>query len=232
MGNTSWEIRKDGRSDQKASTDVISGNTREIQACPVFRTRCQKLFNQGKISFNVEHFESLTDVTIDRTDGYVDKGDSYISLYSLDLGRRTGRCEFKIQPKLYERNSKRLMPKVALKEDSCRRCIKRNHPIIVVNRWNPLEYNEETGHPTWLVLSVDDIKTLGMDTQGYSEAIELREYKNMYTGECRKGWRLFEKNILLPKYNNQWTDWITFDPAYNVNIMLQKIWDDLGNQTP
>ncbi len=236
MTSESWDRRKDGRSDEETATALVGGNTREIQACPVFRNRVHELYQKGKVSFNVVHFESLTDVTLDKTNKYTDKGDSFIELYHKESswnsspgGLRSGKIEFKIQPKLFEGKSKRPNAKVALKESSINRCISGNQPIIVVLRWNPSEYTEETGNSKWLVLSVEDQKSIGIDTHGYNDSILLREYENRSTGECQYGWRLYEKSA-LEKYNNQWICWRTFDDAELVEAMLLKIWNDLGNQ--
>lgn len=225
----SWDRRKDGRSEKETVESIVGGNTREIQACPSFRNKCHELFVQGKLSFDVIRFESLTDIRMDKTNKYRDIGDSWIELRHKKLGRRAGKCEFKIQPKLYEGRSKNLLLKVALKESSVCRCINSNQFMIIVLRWNPLEYEESVGKPKWLVLSVNDLKTLGIDTHGYADPISLYEYKNRSTGECQLGWRLFEKSP-IEKYNDQWIDWITFAPEELVEIMLGKIWHDLGQQ--
>ncbi len=229
MISESWDKRKDGRTDQETATALMGGNTREIQACPVFRDRVHKLFLQGKVSIDVTHAESLTDVTIDRTNKYKDKSDAFIELLYPAYGSRSGKIEFKIQPKLYDGRSKQLMPKVALKENSCDACIKKHQPMVIVNRWNPLEYSEEVGNPKWLVLSVGEIKTLGVDTHGYADSIPLREYTNRDTGECQPGFRLLER-APVEKYNDQWIDWTTFEPIDRVEVMLRKIWNDLGKQ--
>ncbi len=225
----SWNKRRDGRANSKADTDIIGGNTREIQACPVFRNRVHDLYEKGKISFDVLRLESLTDVTMDKTNKYKDRGDSFIELFHKELGTRSGKFEFKIQPKLYEGKSKRLLLKVALKKTSVTKCIETNQPIIVVLRWSPLDYEEIIGEPKWLVLSVDNLKTLGIDTHGWADPIPLYEYKHQVTGELQLGWKLFEK-APLPKYNNQWICWRTFDNEELVEAMLLKIWNDLGQQ--
>lgn len=226
----SWNNRKDGRTSKETSEAVIGGNTREIQACPEFRNRVHKLFVQGKIVFDVTRCESLTDVTINKTNSYKDSGDSLIELLHGDLGSRSGKCELKIQPKLYTNGTKQLIRKVALKEVDITKYIKAHRPVIVVLRWNPLEYEEAIGKPKWLVLSVDNLKTLGEDTHGYAAPISLEEYPNRETGICRKGWRLYEKSP-LEKYNDQWIDWATFAQAELVESMLWKIWNDLGHQS-
>lgn len=225
----SWTRRRDGRNNSKADTDIIGGNTREIQACPVFRNRVHDLYEQGKISFDVLRLESLTDVTMDKTNKYKDRGDSLIELYRKEWGTRSGKFEFKIQPKLYAGRSKRLLLKVALKEISVTKCIETNQPIIVVLRWNPLEYEEKLGEPKWLVLSVDNLKTLGIDTHGWADPIPLYEYTHQVTGGRQLGWRLLEK-APIEKYNDQWICWQTFDNAKLVEFMLVKIWNDLGKQ--